>query len=117
MSSNTMNYSMRESDGLNIVDLSGSLNILTSDYFKSVMHNLTERESVIINMANISFVTSSGLNALVDVSYFAREKGKRVIVMSAGSDLKELIDYADYFNYLIFAESILEGRTKIEFYT
>lgn len=113
----TMNYSMREAEGVNILDLSGNLTVLTSDYFKSVLHNLSERESVILNLADIHFVTSSGLNALVDVSYFARGKGNRVIIMSAGNELKDLIDYVDYFNHLIFAESIQEGKTKIEFYT
>jgi anti-anti-sigma factor len=113
----TMNYSMREAEGVNILDLAGNLTVLTSDYFKSVLHNLSERESVILNMENIRDVTSSGLNALVDVSYYAREKGNRVIIMSAANDLRELIDYVDYFNHLIFAESIQEGKTKIEFYT
>ncbi len=113
----TMNYSMRDAEGVNILDLSGNLTVLTSDYFKSVLHNLTERESVILNFANIRFVTSSGLNALVDVSYFARDKGNRVIIMSADNDLRELIDYADFFNHLILAESVQEGKTKIEFYT
>lgn len=113
----TMNYSMHEADGVNILDLSGNLTVLTSDYFKSVLHNLSERESVILNMQNIRVVTSSGLNALVDVSYYAREKGNRVIIMSAGNELRDLIDYVDYFNHLIFAESVQEGKTKIEFYT
>ncbi|HOP62873.1 MAG TPA: STAS domain-containing protein [Spirochaetota bacterium] len=112
-----LNYSMREAEGVNILDLSGNLTVLTSDYFKTVLHNLAERESVILNLVNIQFVTASGLNALVNVSYYARENGNRVIVMSAGSELKDLIDYADFFNHLIFAESIPEGKTKIEFYT
>lgn len=113
----TMNYSMREAEGVSILDISGNLTVLTSDYFKSVLHNLTERESVILNLVNIRFVTSSGLNALVDVSYFARDKGNRVIIMSAAAELRNLIDYVDYFNHLIFAESVQEGKTKIEFYT
>ena len=117
MISGTMNYSMRDFDGISIIDLSGNLNILTSDYFKSVIHNMTERESIIVNMENINFVTSSGLNSLVDVSYYARERGNRVVIMSAGNDLKDLIDYVDYFNHLIFAESPNEGKTKIEYYT
>ena len=69
------------------------------------------------NMENINFITSSGLNALVDVSYYAREKGNRVIILSAGNELKELVDYADYFSHIIFAESPQEGKIKIEYYT
>jgi anti-anti-sigma factor len=104
-------------DGFNILDLSGSLTIHTSDAFISVVHNLTERGSLIINMKNVTFVTASGLNALIDVSYYARERGSRVVLMNPDVDVLELIDYADFFGHLIFADSPEEGKTKIEHYT
>lgn len=112
-----INYSLSDYKGFNILDLSGVLTVHTSDAFMSVVHNLTERGSLIINMKNISFVTASGLNALVDVSYYARDRGNRVILMSPDSDIVSLIEYADFFSHLIFAESPEEGKTKIEFYT
>lgn len=117
MISTGINYSLSDFDGFNILDLSGTLTIQTSDAFISVVHNLTERGSVIINMKNINFMTSSGLNALIDVSYYARERGHRVILMSPVSTVIDLIEYADYFGHLIFAESPEEGKTKIEYYT
>lgn len=117
MTSSVINYSLGEFDGYNILDMSGALTIHTSDAFISVVHNLTERGSLIINMKNISFVTASGLNALIDVSYYARERGHRVILMNPDSDTMELIEYADFVSHLIFADSIEEGKTKIEYYT
>ncbi len=117
MISSGINYSLSDFDGFNILDLSGTLTIHTSDAFISVVHNLTERGSLIINMKNVNFITSAGLNALIDVSYYARERGNRVILMSPGSDIIDLIDYVDFFSHLIFAESQEEGKTKIEYYT
>jgi len=117
MISTGINYSLSDIDGFNILDLSGTLTIQTSDAFISVVHNLTERGSVIINMKNINFMTSSGLNALIDVSYYARERGHRVILMSPVSTVVDLIEYADFFGHLIFADSPEEGKTKIEYYT
>jgi len=117
MISSGINYSLSDFDGFNILDLSGTLTIHTSDAFISVVHNLTERGSLIINMKNINFMTSSGLNALIDVSFYARERGHRVILMSPDSDIINLIEYADFFTHLIFAESQEEGKTKIEYYT
>lgn len=117
MISQGINYSLSDFDGFNILELSGSLTAQTSDAFISVVHNLTERGSLIVNMKNVSFVTSSGLNALIDVSYYARERGHRVIFLSPIIDVLDLIEYADYFSHLIFAESPEEGKTKIEYYT
>lgn len=112
-----INYSFRYHEGHGILDIAGELTILSVDGFKSVVHNLTERESVMLNMDSVSFITSSGLNALLEVSYMARDRGQRVIILGAGSDIRELIDYTDMYSHLIFAESADEGKTKIEYYT
>jgi len=117
MISSGINYSLSDFDGFNILDLSGTLTIQTSDAFISVVHNLTERGSLIINMKNINFITSSGLNALIDISYYAKERGHRIILLSPDSDVINLIEYVDFVSHLIFAESPEEGKTKIEYYT
>ena len=111
-----INYSLRYFDTEGILDLSGDLTVQSSDAFKSVVHNLTERSSLMLNLEKVYFITSSGLNALLEVSYHARDRGQRVIILGADNDLKELVDYADIYTHLIFAESPEEGHTKIEFY-
>lgn len=117
MIASRVNYTLSEFEGINILDLSGDLTIHTSDAFISVVHNLTERGSIIINMRNIDFVTSSGLNALIDVSYYAKERGHRVVIMGLKTDIMDLVEYADFFRHFIFAENPEEGKTKIEHYT
>lgn len=117
MMTSRVNYTLREYEGINILDLSGDLTIHTSDAFISVVHNLTERGSLIINMKNIDFVTSSGLNALIDVSYYAKERGQRIVIMEMKSDIMDLVEYADFFRHLIFSENPEEAKTKIEHYT
>lgn len=117
MISSGLNYSLSDFNGFNILNLSGSLTVHTSDAFISVVHNLTERGSLIINMKNLGFVTAAGLNALIDVSYHAREKGHRIILMNPDADVIDLIEFVDFYSHLIFADSPEEGKTKIEFYT
>ena len=112
-----LNYSLNEFDGFKVLDLSSALTILTFDAIISVVHNLTERESLIIDMKNIDFLTSSGINALVEVSYYAKGYGNRVILMSINADIMNLIDFVDCYSHFIFAESIEEAKTKIEYYT
>lgn len=117
MISSGINYSLSDFDGFNILDMTGALTVHTSDAFISVVHNLTERGSLIINMKNIHFLTSSGLNALLDISYHAKERGHRIILMNPDADVLDLIEYVDLYSHLIFAESPEESKTKIEYYT
>ena len=112
-----INYALRYHEGQGILDLAGDLTVLSTDKFKSIVHNLTERSSIMLNMDHVDFITSSGLNALLEVSYIARDRGQRVIILGAGSEIRDLIDYAEMYTHLIFAESPEEGKTKIEFYT
>jgi len=112
-----LNYTLREFNGINILDLSGDLTSGTADSFKSVVHNLTERDNLLINAANINFVTCGGLNALLEVSYNARDKGKRIVIISADTDLMEQVDYIEAYRHLTFAATVEEGHNKIELYT
>jgi anti-anti-sigma factor len=112
-----INYALRYHEGQGILDLAGDLTVLSTDKFKSIVHNLTERSSIMLNMDHVDFITSSGLNALLEVSYIARDRGQRVIILGAGSEIRDLIDYAGMYTHLVFAESPEEGKTKIELYT
>ena len=112
-----LNYTLNELDGFNKLDLSGALTIIAFDDLITIVHNLIERESLIIDMKSIDFLTSSGIKALVEASYFAKTRGKRVILLSTDADLINLIDFAECYSHLIFAESLEEAKTKIEYYT
>ena len=111
-----LNYSINEFDGLNVLDLSGTLTVISFDDLIAVVHRLTERESLIIDIKNIEFATSSGLNALIEASCNARIRGNRVIVINAAPDIIELIDFVDCYSLFIFAESLEEAKTKIDHY-
>ncbi|MCL1864850.1 MAG: STAS domain-containing protein [Spirochaetes bacterium] len=111
-----LDYSLKELDGIRILGLSGSITIIGFDILIPALHNLTERDSLIIDMESIDFLTSSGINALVDVSYYAKEHGNRVILMHIDNDLVDLIDFVDCYRHFIFAESFEEAKTKIEYY-
>lgn len=112
-----LNYSLSEYNGLNILDLSGDLTSGTADSFKSVVHNLTERDNLLINASKLNFITFGGLNALLEVSYHARDRGNRIIIIAADTDLMEQVEYIEAYRHLSFAATVEEGHNKIELYT
>ncbi|HOW82385.1 MAG TPA: STAS domain-containing protein [Spirochaetota bacterium] len=112
-----LNYTVRENNGVKIIDLSGTLTAQDEETFKSLVQRITEKESVIINLENITLVSSSGLSSLVDVSFFAKEHGTRVIYVWPSDDLIRLAEDMDVYAFLLFAGSIEEGQTKIKYFT
>jgi len=112
-----LNYTVNEFEGFKVLDLSGALTIISYDNLITVVHNLTERESLIVDMKGIDFLTTSGINALSEMSRYARARGNRVILVNTNADLMDLINYVDCYSRFIFAESLEEAKTKIEYYT
>jgi anti-anti-sigma factor len=114
--SSGLDYSLLENEGLSILDLSGYLTITSFDAIIEVVHNLTERESVIIDMKGIDFLSSSGLNALIEASYYAKKHRHRVILIGTSDDIIDLINFIDCHRHFIFAGSFEEAKTKLEYF-
>jgi len=112
-----LDYSLNELDGFKVLDLSGALTILSFDALITTVQNLTERESIIIDMTGVGFLTSSGINALAEVSYYARARGNRVILMNTDPDMIDLINFAGCYSHFIFAGSPEEAKMKMEYFT
>jgi anti-anti-sigma regulatory factor len=112
-----LNYSINEIEGAKMLVLTGTLAADGVGSFRSIVGQITERESLIINFENVTMVTSTGLDALVDVSFNAKEHERRIIVLWADRDLIGMAETLGVYNYLIFAQSVDEARMKIKFFT
>ncbi len=112
-----INYTIREFEGIKVIDFSGNLSSNTVRSFDTIVKSIAEKESVILNMANVNIITTTGINSIIDVSHFAKDYGKRVIVLWPSSNLLEIVTNLAAHGHLIFADSLEEGRTKIKYYT
>ncbi len=112
-----LNYSINEIEGLKILALNGSLSADSIEYFTSIVKQVAERENIIINFENVILVTSAGLNALVNVSLFAKNHDKRVIILWPEKEVEEMAEVMGLYKYLIFAKSVDEARIKIKYFT
>ncbi len=115
--SEPINFTIKEFEGFKVLDLKGSLNSGNSISFEKTVKEICTKESAIINMENVDMVSSSGLTALVEVSQFAREQERRVVLVWANSDITKMVEITDNYGFLIFAESLEEAVTKIHYYT
>jgi len=111
-----LNYSIKDFEGTKVLEISGNLTSSSVDMFYDIVVRLTEKESIMINIENVGLISLAGLNTLVDVSQMAKRKGKRIILLWPGDELKKLAETMEVYYSLIFAESLEEGKTKISFF-
>ncbi len=113
---NVINYTMRDYAGIKIMDLAGSLNSNTVSGFEIAVKSIIDKESLILNMSNVVMITTAGLTSLIDLSYFAKDNGERLVIMWPSEELLSLTDTLEAYSSLIFADSPEEGLTKIKHY-
>lgn len=112
-----LNYTVEDREGVKLVNLNGNISTLTKDDFIDVVNKLTPKNNVIINLRDVDLITSSGMNALVEISTEARKYSKRVLVMGMKESMVRLIDSLDLYEFFIFVESIEEGLMKLRYFT
>lgn len=111
-----IDYSIEDYKDVRVVSLSGNISNATKSELMALVHRLSQNANVIINMANVSLVTSSGLDALVEISNKARALNRRVLLMNASDDIIKMIETLNIYDYFIFVESVEEGRRKLSYY-
>jgi len=100
-----------------VINVVGDINVVTSAKLVNIVNLLTSQESIILNLESVQLVTVAGLESLTDISMNAKEAGKRVILLKASDDLKNLAEALDYYKLLIFSDNLDEAVTKIKFFT
>lgn len=112
-----LTYAFKEHKGTKVLEISGTLTSSTAEMFKEMVANVVDKESLIVNMDNVTFVTTAGLNALVDVSFIAKDNNRRVIILWPGEDVMRMAEELDVYRYLIFADSMELAGMKVKYFT
>lgn len=111
-----LNFSIEDHESIKIVNLVGNITNISKHQFIEIINQLSQKNSVILNMKEVNLITSSGLEALVDVCMAARQKNKRVLIMGLKENLFKIIDAMDQYEFFIFIENIDEGKLKLKYY-
>lgn len=112
-----LNYTLEDRENIRIVHISGTVSSLNSRELGLLVDDITQKSNIIIDMAKAGVVTSSGINALMEVSVSAKNRGKRVLLLNMRPELVKTIEQLDLYEYFIFIQSFEEGKMKLRFYT
>ncbi len=97
----TMNYSIREAGDVTILDLSGRLSLAEAVAFGpgsgvvlgETVRDLTKKgqEKILLNLAGITYVDSSGVGQLVGALTTVRNQGGDLKLLNPTSHVRELL--------------------------
>jgi anti-anti-sigma factor len=106
-------YSISEYEGIKIVKLSGNISNSSKLEFESLINGLAQKFNVILNMNEITVITSGGLTSLINVSAEAHKRKKRVMIMGLRDSLVKMLEVMGVLPYFTIIENIEEGFAKI----
>lgn len=82
-----------ESEGLKVISLIGELDIATVDTFKKSIDDAGENaQGIILNLANLSFVDSTGVGGLLNVVKALKKNNLPVKIKNVSPDVYEVFD-------------------------
>jgi anti-anti-sigma factor len=111
--STDISYSISDYDGIKVVKLAGNISNSTKIEFEKTVNEIAQKYNVILNMKDISVITSGGLTSLINVSAEARKRKKRVMIIGMREGLVKMLEVMGVLQYFTFIESIEEGIAKV----
>lgn len=104
------NFLIRNEDvpgGASVVVLGGELDLATSPQLLTAAAGLeASAQPVILDMAAVTFVDSSGVRALLDVERMAGDKGRRLALYRPSVAVTRLLDLVDLRTHFAEVESL-----------
>jgi anti-anti-sigma factor len=108
-----ISYFINEFDGIKIIKFSGNISNSSKLEFESVVNSIAQKNNVILDMREISVITSGGLSSLINVSNNARKRKKKVMIMGLRDGLIKMLEVMDVLPYITFIDNIEEGISKV----
>jgi anti-anti-sigma factor len=108
-----ISYFISEYEGIKIVKLAGNISNSTKLEFENLINGIAQKNNIILNMNEISIITSGGLTSLINISTEARKRKKRVMIMGLRDGLVKMLEVMGVLPYFIIIDNIQEGAAKV----
>jgi anti-sigma B factor antagonist len=94
----------RKSGEMNIIDLSGSLDIYTATDLKTLFEGIINQKDnkVIINLEKLSYIDSSGIGMLIKLMNFVKERDGQFLLTNMKPPMAKVFKVAGLTSYFKF---------------
>ena len=102
-----MDISVRETDGVSVMDFTGNLDTNTSPAAENEVDRLLEggSEKILFNFMNLNYISSSGLRILLATAKKMKSSGGKMRVCSLNDTVQEVFDISGFASILDLASN------------
>ncbi|MEQ8352006.1 MAG: STAS domain-containing protein [Leptospiraceae bacterium] len=107
---------VEKKDNVLIVSLSGRLDITNSEEFEhAVLDSLEQKKTpVIVRLQEVSYMSSSGVRALLSIYHALRKHGKELIIAELSPAVKKIISVTELDRVFPVMESLENALQKVQ---
>lgn len=95
-----MTVTVKRNDAVKIIALDGQIDVATSDKTREEIIALLENKPTIILMPKVTYVSSSGLRALLMIAKNAKARGVKVIYAEAVPEVVDVLEMTGFIKML-----------------
>ena len=95
-----MTVTVERNDKIKIIALDGQIDVATSDQTRDDIINLLEKKPTIIKMPKVTYVSSSGLRALLMIAKTAKSRGIKVTYAEAVPEVVDVLQMTGFIKML-----------------
>lgn len=109
-----MKVAKRQVDGVAVVALSGALDSGSAAEIQNRLAQLLpEYESLVLDFAKVTCVSSASLRMLVLIYRQARAVGHTVAVVGLSPEVRNVLDATGFLHFFIVAETVADGVAAV----
>ena len=99
-----MKTTLLETDGKMVVVLSGELDTVAAAETEAALQPLFDcvGKDLVLDCTELEYITSSGLNILMNLLKTAQPKGERVILKNVNEGIRNILDLTGFVSYFEF---------------
>lgn len=110
-----LSHRLTERSDTIIISITGQLDSFNSDGFQKAMRFITpDYKNIIFNMANCSFVASTGIGAFVFIFKTMKEKDGKVLFAHISPKIYEVFQLLGFTSFFPFLETVQDCLKNLE---
>ena len=108
-----MTVTVERNDNIKIIALDGQIDVATSDTTRDEVIALLEKKPTIIKMPKVTYVSSSGLRALLLIAKTAKSKGIKIIYAEAVPEVVDVLQMTGFIKMLHCVPTLADALKEL----
>jgi anti-sigma B factor antagonist len=109
-----MNITINHVDGITVVEVPAKLDAKTSPEVQEALEShIDENSRLILNMQNVTYMSSAGLRILLLLYREVEEKGGRLILSAVADNLQDTMSVTGFIDYFTLRDSYEDALAEL----